>query len=132
LLVSPSCDIITHLKGSNALKPAKISVSKSEAVLHITWENETESRLPLAGLRAACPCAECKGGHENMGQPGSPSLMKTTLKPGQSASLERVELVGNYAIQMVWGDGHAYGIYSWAYLQDLCPPVPLKKEDAGE
>ena len=117
------------------MKPTKISVSKAQAVLTIVWDDGGESRYPLSGLRAACPCAECKGGHENMGEPGSPSLLEAPLKPGQSASLERVDLVGNYAIQPLWDDGHAYGIYSWKYLQELCPPevgappaAALKKE----
>ncbi len=33
--------------------------------------------------------------------------------------LNKLELVGNYAMQVRWGDGHDTGIYSWEYLQQL-------------
>jgi DUF971 family protein len=29
--------------------------------------------------------------------------------------------VGNYAMNIVWKDGHATGIYSWEYLRRICP-----------
>ncbi len=32
-----------------------------------------------------------------------------------------MERVGNYALQLVWKDGHNYGIYSWELLRDMCP-----------
>ena len=35
--------------------------------------------------------------------------------------LERVDSVGNYAIQLAWKDGHSFGIYTWEYLRELCP-----------
>jgi DUF971 family protein len=91
--------------------PKKIQVSKSKATLNIEWEDGAESEYPLAGLRSACPCAECRGGHENMATRGSPDLLLIPLEDGRSTVLERVDLVGNYAIQLVWGDGHSYGIF---------------------
>jgi DUF971 family protein len=53
-------------------------------------------------------------------------MLEVPLQQGQSAELERVETVGNYALQPVWKDGHSYGIYSWDYLRELCP-CPLHK-----
>ena len=38
-----------------------------------------------------------------------------------STELDRLEQVGNYAMQLYWKDGHSYGIYSWQYLRELCP-----------
>lgn len=99
-------------------KPANIKVSRKEGILVIEWENGTISTFPLRGLRAACPCAECRGGHQNMGS-GSPSMLEQPLPPNASAELESAELTGNYALQLIWKDGHAYGIYSWNYLHEL-------------
>jgi DUF971 family protein len=48
-------------------------------------------------------------------------MLEIPLEVGKSDKLERVDLVGNYAIQLVWKDGHSYGIYSWEYLRDLDP-----------
>ena len=56
-----------------------------------------------------------------MGGPGSPELMEIPLQPIQSAELDSLEQVGNYALQINWKDGHSYGIYSWDYLRELCP-----------
>jgi DUF971 family protein len=32
-----------------------------------------------------------------------------------------LHLVGNYAMQLAWSDGHDTGIYSWDALRALCP-----------
>jgi DUF971 family protein len=44
-----------------------------------------------------------------------------TLKPARSYTIQSLELVGNYALQPVWDDGHHTGIYTWEFLRDLCP-----------
>jgi DUF971 family protein len=104
-------------------RPKKIQVSKSKATLNIEWEDGIESEYALSGLRSACPCAECRGGHENMATRGSPDMLLIPLQDGRSTVLERVDPVGNYAIQLVWEDGHSYGIYSWEFLRDLDPGI---------
>ena len=43
-----------------------------------------------------------------------PMLGIKPLKP------ERAELVGRYALQIYWNDGHSTGIYSFDYLRNLC------------
>ena len=102
-------------------KPIDITVVRSKAVLEIEWDDGHLGEYPLSGLRAACPCAECRGGHENMGHPGSPELLETPLKPGMSSEVQDMEIVGNYALQLTWKDGHTYGIYTWDYLRALSP-----------
>jgi DUF971 family protein len=111
-----------------ALRPKKIKVSKSNGTINIEWDDGLESEYPLTGLRAACPCAECRGGHENMGTRGSPEMLEIPLEAGVSDELQQVDLVGNYAIQLVWKDGHSYGIYSWEFLRDLDPGVVKEQE----
>lgn len=44
------------------------------------------------------------------------------LIPAQVYTVEKVEIVGNYALQFYWSDGHHTGIYTWDYLYRLCPP----------
>jgi DUF971 family protein len=90
-------------------------------MLAIEWDDGHQSEYPLAGLRAACPCAQCKGGHEHMGDAGSPEMLQQPLPPGAVGELAGLEQVGSYALQPVWKDGHSYGIYSWDYLRQLCP-----------
>jgi DUF971 family protein len=102
-------------------RPANIAASRSKGVLTIEWQDGHHSEYPLAGLRAACPCAECRGGHENMGLDGDPRMLQQSLRPGASGELESLDQVGSYALQPSWKDGHRYGIYTWDYLRQLCP-----------
>jgi DUF971 family protein len=103
------------------MRPKNVQASKSRGELVIVWEDEHESRYPLPGLRAACPCAECRGGHEAMGQTVTPALLTARTIEGAAGELVSLEAVGNYALLPVWADGHRYGIYSWEMLRRLCP-----------
>ena len=82
--------------------------------LAIKWEDGSESFISLEKLRRACPCAGCKGEMDVMG-----NLYKGPERPLTSAAfrLVRLERVGTYALQPLWGDGHATGIYSFEYLR---------------
>ncbi|NIS81543.1 MAG: DUF971 domain-containing protein [Anaerolineales bacterium] len=102
-------------------KPTNITVLKSQGMLVIDWIDGHRSEYPLTALRAACPCAECRGGHANMSQLGSPEMLEIPLHSSQKGVLVDLKVVGNYALQVSWEDGHAYGIYSWDYLRSLCP-----------
>jgi len=104
----------------NASIPAKIDLHKADAYLEITWQDDTVCRYPLSHLREACPCVQCRGGHANMGQQFLPDDIMA-LEPAREYELEKVDVVGNYAIQPLWDDGHQTGIYSWEYLRHLCP-----------
>ena len=84
--------------------------------LAIKWDDGSESFIPLETLRRHCPCAGCKGEVDIMGNvyknPDRP------LKP-EAFTLVRVDPVGGYAIQPVWADGHATGIYAYDYLRRI-------------
>ncbi len=102
-----------------AVRPAKIQLSRSRAVLIIHWDDGSCSEFSWQALRAACPCAEC---NREPGQEGGPSgvgQVLIPLAPAIPAELERAEAVGNYALQLYWKDGHSWGIYSWDYLRQL-------------
>ncbi|MBC8100835.1 MAG: DUF971 domain-containing protein, partial [Armatimonadetes bacterium] len=100
--------------------PTGITLNKTEGVLLINWSDGAACRYPLSQLREACPCVECRGGHENMGRANEPdNLLK--LIPRRSYAVKGMEYVGNYALQPIWDDGHATGLYTWDYLRRLCP-----------
>jgi len=103
------------------MRPTRIDVNRSESYLEIEWEDGAVCRYPLSHLREACPCVECRGGHENMGAANLPDNI-LTLQPMRSYGIEGIEPVGNYAIQPLWDDGHQTGIYTWGYLRRICPP----------
>jgi DUF971 family protein len=103
-------------------RPTAIQLDRGRGRLIIPWDDGHVSEYPLMGLREACPCVECRGGHENMGGPADPGVFDLiALSPTKSYVVRRIMPVGNYAIQLEWDDEHHAGIYTWAYLRDLCP-----------
>lgn len=103
-------------------RPTAIQIDRKLNLLRLTWDDGHLSEYPFAGLREACPCAECRGGHENMGGPADPSVFDLIpLSPAKSYALTRVIPVGHYALTPEWSDGHSAGIYTWPYLRELCP-----------
>lgn len=104
-----------------AVRPVGIDLDRAADELRIQWQDGRTCAYPLSNLREACPCAECRGGHEFMGRAHDPANI-LALKPTRSYGVEQVELVGNYALQVFWDDGHHAGIYTWDYLYRLCPP----------
>ncbi len=105
----------------NKVRPTGVKADRNERVLTISWEDGRKSVYPFAGLRAACPCVECKGGHENMGKPGNPALVRDA--PDDGVTVEKLEAVGAYALQFMWSDGHYTGIYTWDYLRQCDPAL---------
>ena len=103
-------------------KPTAIQLDRPRHSLVIAWDDGRAIEYPWAGLREACPCVECRGGHENMGKPPSTDMFDTIqLSKARNYNLVRVVPVGNYAIQPEWGDGHHTGIFTWTYLRQLAP-----------
>jgi DUF971 family protein len=96
------------------MRPIDLQQIGSE--LAIKWDDGGESFISLETLRRACPCAGCIGERDVMG-----TLHKGPDQPlsPQSFQLQRMVNVGGYAIQPVWGDGHASGIFSFEYLRRL-------------
>ena len=101
-------------------RPKEITLDRTKGELRITWQDEAECVYPLSQLREACPCVECRGGHQYMGMEYAPRNL-LELKPARSYALTELIPVGNYAVMPVWDDGHNTGIYSWDYLFYLCP-----------
>ena len=104
----------------NAARPKAINLHRGEGYLEIIWNDDQACRYPLSNLREACPCVECRGGHQNMGREHDPDDL-LRLTPRRSYTITALEMVGNYALQPTWDDGHHTGIYTWDYLKRLCP-----------
>jgi len=83
--------------------------------LALAWNDETESYFALEFLRRACPCAACGGEPDVLGNVSRPDVTYTD----KSFQLVGFDLVGGYAVQPRWADGHSSGIYSFTYLRRL-------------
>ena len=89
--------------------------------LAVKWVGGGESFIPMEKLRRACPCAGCKGETDVLG-----NLYKNPEQKLSAASFQllRIASVGGYAIQPVWADGHATGIFSFDYLKQIAAANP--------
>ncbi len=95
------------------LEPTNIQLIGDE--LAIQWSDGQESFVPLPFLRRACPCAACGGEPDVLGNIERPNVTYTA----DSFQLRGWQLVGGYALQPRWLDGHSTGIYSFQYLRRL-------------
>jgi DUF971 family protein len=102
-------------------RPTGITANRSQRQLTITWDDDHTSVYPFSLLRFACPCAECRGGHENMRSEPDPEVFYREEEDSPQTRLSNIEAVGTYALTPHWEDGHQYGIYTWRYLRLLCP-----------
>ncbi|ACF12693.1 conserved hypothetical protein [Chloroherpeton thalassium ATCC 35110] len=94
-----------------------IKLKKSgEQDLTLFWNDGVETKISFQRLRDECPCAECKG--ETVLFESTEPKKKSPETPG-IYELRQVEVVGNYSIQPIWGDGHNSGLYSWEYLRKI-------------
>lgn len=110
--------------------PTNITANRPALEMTINWDDGHTSIYPFSLLRAACPCAQCRGGHENMKAEPDPGVFSVALEDSQKTRVSTVKATGSYALTIVWEDGHDYGIYNWYYLRALCP-CPQCRGNAG-
>ncbi|MES2499974.1 MAG: DUF971 domain-containing protein [Pseudomonadota bacterium] len=91
-------------------RPIDIRLHQASRLLEIKFDNNTECMLSCEFLRVYSPSAEVRG--HGAGQ--------ETLQIGkEEVNITAIEPVGNYAVKLVFSDGHNTGLYSWDYLYDL-------------
>lgn len=108
----------------------RLEVDPQEGVL-IEWSDGHQSRYPFAVLRRICPCAECRD-QDRSSMTRLRVLGRGTGSSEAATRLVRWDRIGNYAIGLVWGDGHNSGIYSWDYLRGNCDCIACRIHRGGE
>ncbi|HXL81902.1 MAG TPA: DUF971 domain-containing protein [Pyrinomonadaceae bacterium] len=94
-----------------AIEPREIK-QEGDSGLRITWADDCVCTYTAAELRRHCPCAQCL--NEWTGQ--------RVLQPesiSEELTIADLSIVGRYALNFRWSDGHETGIYSFRYLRDL-------------
>lgn len=97
--------------------PTNIKSRTKSRVLEVSFDDGSVFELPYEYLRVFSPSAEVRG-HG----PGQEQLQLGKHEVG----LAKVEPVGNYAVKLVFDDGHDTGLYTWAYLYELGRDRPQK------
>ena len=106
--------LIFWCKKENIMKPKSIKVEKE--LISILWKDSNESRIQLRYLREECPCAGCKGETILLHSYRPPKL---PIAHPDMYTVKNLKMVGEYALQIWWKDGHDTGIYTWDYLKKL-------------
>ena len=94
-----------------SIEPREIK-QEGDSELRITWADDCVCRYKATELRRVCPCAQCV--NEWTGQ--------RVLKPemiSEDLTISDISIVGRYALNFRWSDGHETGIYSFRYLREL-------------
>ena len=90
--------------------PTEIKLRKQSRLLEVAFDDGRRFELPFEYLRVYSPSAEVRG--HGPGQ--------ETLQIGKhEVGIRSVDPVGNYAVRLVFDDGHDSGLYTWGYLYEL-------------
>jgi DUF971 family protein len=90
--------------------PTELRLDKERRVLAVTFDDGQSFALPAEMLRVLSPSAEVQGHGEDQ---------RVTVAGKKTVGIARLEPVGNYAVRIVFDDGHDTGLYVWAYLREL-------------
>jgi DUF971 family protein len=90
--------------------PSELRLNPEKDVLAVAFESGERFRLPAEYLRVESPSAEVQG-HA----PGE----KQTVTGKAGVKIVELEPVGNYAVRIVFDDGHDSGYFTWDYLHTL-------------
>ena len=88
--------------------PILLTPLPEERILRVLWDDDAVCDYAFSFLRGWCPCAVCQGhgGERRFVEVEDPQLVS-------------IDMVGNYAVNPTWADGHETGIYTFDYLRSL-------------
>ena len=98
------------------LEPRQI-IEESDSAVSILWSDDIETAYNAVQLRAACPCASCV--NEWTGE----RILKREDVP-DDISFSTISIVGRYALNFHFSDGHDTGIFSFNFLRKLSDGEP--------
>jgi DUF971 family protein len=98
------------------MTPTDLKLKRAEQKLFVTWRDGRQSVYTAVKLRKNCPCATCRTERQQQSTELLPVLKQA---PARDLRIDSIELVGRYAIQLRWSDGHSTGIYDFEYLRAL-------------
>ncbi len=92
------------------IEPPQLKVSEARDSLDVTMASGARFTLPAEMLRVMSPSAEVQG--------HSPD-QRVTVGGKRNVKIRELRPVGNYAVRIVFDDGHDTGLYGWSYLEEL-------------
>lgn len=93
------------------IEPTQI-IEENDSEISIKWSDDKETKYNAAQLRRACPCASCIDEWT-----GEKRLKDETVS--EDINFSHISIVGRYALNFHFSDGHETGIFSFKFLRDL-------------
>ena len=106
------------MPSENVLPPVSIERRPAESSLAVAWHDGLLGKLPYVSLRGQCMCARCVDEIT-----GERIVDVDGIDP--AIAINEMSLVGNYALKILWSDGHDTGLYTWEHLRQLCTAAQL-------
>jgi DUF971 family protein len=92
--------------------PTPQAIDRAPDGFAIRWDDGVTTRVSVRKLRLGCPCAMCVD--EATGRP-----LLDPQSVAEGIGVTRMEQVGNYAVRIVFTDGHETGLFDWALMRRL-------------
>jgi DUF971 family protein len=90
--------------------PLDLSYNRAERILRVRFDDGVAFNLPAEYLRVESPSAEVKG---------HGAAERKTVPGKKWVAIQAIEPVGQYAVRLIFDDGHDTGLYAWSYLYEL-------------
>ena len=90
--------------------PTELRLDKDKRILTVSFDDGKSFTIPAELLRVLSPSAEVQG-HS--------SEQRVTVAGKRNVGIARLEPVGNYAVRIMFTDGHDTGFYVWEYLREI-------------
>jgi DUF971 family protein len=95
------------------MKPQPTKIKRGPNGFTIQWNDGHLSEYSHTLLRQKCPCARCK----RLRQGKEPLRVLPSDDFYENLQLSDIQIVGRYAIRLIWSDGHRTGIYPFELLR---------------
>ena len=115
---------------SDAARPTRLSADADAQHLTVGWADGHVSVYSYEGLKRACPCAECRGGHGAMADPVDPFVFHVPSL--MTYEIKELRPAGNYALQIAGGTVTAPACTGGTSCAATARARPARREEPGE
>lgn len=93
------------------IEPLQI-IEENDSEISIKWSDDLETKYNAVELRRSCPCASCIDEWTGVKRLDDRSV-------AEDLNFASISIVGRYALNFHFSDGHDTGIYSFKFLREL-------------
>ena len=102
--------------------PTHLDLKKDQG-LTVTWSDGQTDFFPVRFLRKMSPSADQRQLREEL-EKNPLTVLPVSAGSNEPLTATGAEMVGNYALKILFSDGHDTGIFSWPYLRELAEQLP--------